>query len=148
MKNPKKSATIVALIIALVVAFVLVSCSSTSHVIVGKTRPPILPADVKVYMKPPARYEEIALLESSSKYSWSITDQGKTDKKVSRKKRHFKGDAAVFPLPDGAAAGKKVFNFKIRKPVRGLLFLVGTDEQHKPPGIEQLGRIFVVSREL
>ena len=86
MKNAKKSATIVALIIAVTVAFVLVSCSSTSHVIVGKTRPPILPGDVKVYMKPPARYEEVALLESSSKNSWSITDQGKTDKAIQRMK--------------------------------------------------------------
>src|ERR1041385_8579954 len=86
MKNAKKSATIVALIIAVTVAFVLVSCSSTSHVIVGKTRAPILPGDVKVYMKPPARYEEVALLESSSKNSWSITDQGKTDKAIQRMK--------------------------------------------------------------
>src|ERR1043166_2626563 len=86
MKNAKKSATIVALIIAVIAAFVLVIFSSTSHVIAGKTRAPILPGDVKVYMKPPARYEEVALLESSSKNSWSITDQGKTDKAIQRMK--------------------------------------------------------------
>jgi len=68
----------------------LTACA-TSHVIVGKVRPPISPDAVQLYLHPPAtRYEEVALLESSSKHSFSFTAQGKTDAVILR----LKEDAA------------------------------------------------------
>jgi hypothetical protein len=63
----------------------------TSHVIVGKVRPPIAPEDVQLYLHPPgSKYEEVALLESSSKHSFSFTAQGKTNAVIDR----MKADAA------------------------------------------------------
>jgi hypothetical protein len=67
------------------------SACVTSHVIVGKVRPPISPDQVQLYLHPPAtKYEEVALLESSSKHSFSFTAQGKTNAVVQR----LKEDAA------------------------------------------------------
>ena len=60
----------------------------TSHVIVGKVRPPISPDEVQLYLHPPAaNYEEIAMLDTSSRHSFAITAQGRTDAVVSRLKR-------------------------------------------------------------
>jgi hypothetical protein len=64
----------------------LAACSSSSHVTVGKVRPAISPDDVKLYLHPPAKYEEIALLDASSNHSWAFSDQGKADKVVERLK--------------------------------------------------------------
>jgi len=63
----------------------LTGCVS-SHVLIGTARPPISPDEVKIYIHPPAKYEEIAILESSSKGSFAITAQGKTNKVVERLK--------------------------------------------------------------
>jgi hypothetical protein len=67
------------------VFFLLTGCV-TSHVLVGTPRPPISPDQVRVYTHPPARYEEIAILESSSRDSWTFTAQGKADKVIERMK--------------------------------------------------------------
>jgi hypothetical protein len=48
----------------------LAGCVS-SHVLVGTPRPPISPEQVKVYLHPPAKYEEIALLDTSSRASFT-----------------------------------------------------------------------------
>src|SRR5581483_11364981 len=61
------------------------SCAS-SHVLVGTPRAPISPDQVKLYLHPPTKYEEIAVLEASSKSSWAVTDQGKTNKVIERLK--------------------------------------------------------------
>ena len=67
-------------------ALVLAGCV-TSHVIVGRVRPPISPDAVQLYLHPPAgHYEEIAILDTSSRHSFSITAQGKTDAVVGRLK--------------------------------------------------------------
>jgi hypothetical protein len=69
--------------------FVLAALSGcvTSHVIVGKVRPPISPDQVQLYLHPPAgKYEEVALLDSSSKDSFSFTAQGKTNAVITRLK--------------------------------------------------------------
>jgi hypothetical protein len=58
----------------------------SSHVIVGTVRPPISPDSVKIYLQPPAKFEEVAILDTSSKGSWAITAQGKTDKVIERLK--------------------------------------------------------------
>ena len=63
----------------------LASCAS-SHILVGTQRPPIEPSLVKIYSKPPSKYEEIAIVSASSKSSWAITDQGKLEKVVERLK--------------------------------------------------------------
>ena len=68
-----------------VLGTMLVGCA-TSHVIVGTPRPPISPSEVKLYTHPPARYEEIAILDTSSKGSFSFTSQGKMDVVVERLK--------------------------------------------------------------
>jgi hypothetical protein len=59
----------------------------TSHVMIGRARPPISPDLVQIYLHPPAgKYEEIALLDTSSRNSFSITAQGKTNAVVERLK--------------------------------------------------------------
>ena len=58
----------------------------SSHVIVGKVRPAISPDQVQLYLHPPAHYEEVALLNTSSKDSFSFTAQGRTDAVVKRLK--------------------------------------------------------------
>ena len=63
------------------------ACSSSSHVVVGTARPPISPDAVKLYLHPHAKYEEVAILDASSKNSWAFSDQGKTDKVIERLKR-------------------------------------------------------------
>lgn len=74
------------LICALGIAAGLSACSSSSSILVGTARPAIAPTAVKLYLSPPAVYERVALLESSSKASMAITDQGKTDKMIERLK--------------------------------------------------------------
>jgi hypothetical protein len=70
-----------------VAAFVLLltGCAS-SAVLIGKARPAISPEQVKLYLRPPKKFEEIALLESSSRNSWAITSQGKMDTVIQRLK--------------------------------------------------------------
>ena len=77
----RMSATIAALM------FVVVSGCATSYVMVGQARPAISPDQVRIYLHPPAsKYEEIALLDTSSKGSFSITAQGKTNAVIGRLK--------------------------------------------------------------
>lgn len=52
----------------------------------GEARTPVSPDQVKIYYRPPAKYQEIALLESSSKSSFAVTDQGKMETAVRRLK--------------------------------------------------------------
>jgi hypothetical protein len=64
----------------------LAACAS-SHVLVGTPRPPISPDQVKVYLNPPpVQYEQIAILNTSSRASFSFSAQGKTDKVIERLK--------------------------------------------------------------
>jgi hypothetical protein len=54
---------------------------------VGHARPPISPDKVQIYLHPPAnKYSEIALLDTSSKGSFAITAQGKTNVVMDRLK--------------------------------------------------------------
>ena len=63
----------------------LVACAS-SAVLVGTARPAISPEQVKIYLRAPKKYEEVALLEASSKASFSISDQGKMNVVIERLK--------------------------------------------------------------
>lgn len=71
-------------------AVAVVGCA-TSHVMIGQARPPISPDLVKIYYHPPeTKYEEIALLDTSSKGGFGFTAQGKMDVVINR----LKEDAA------------------------------------------------------
>jgi hypothetical protein len=60
---------------------------ATSYVMVGQARPPISPDQVQIYLHPPAnKYSEIALLDTSSRGSFAITAQGKTNVVMDRLK--------------------------------------------------------------
>ena len=56
----------------------LCGCASTSsHVLVGTQRAPLDPSQVKLYLRPPANYEEIALVSADSRNSFGGSDQRK-----------------------------------------------------------------------
>ena len=71
--------------LSLVCSSLLVACASSS-IIVGIVKPALLPEQVKIYMHPPKKYSEIAIIESSSDGSWSFTAQGKMDVVIQRLK--------------------------------------------------------------
>ena len=74
------------LVAAAACAAVLYGCSTSSHVLIGKARPPISPDSVRVYVQPPSKYEQIATLNSSSQGSFAITSQQNMDKAIERMK--------------------------------------------------------------
>lgn len=63
----------------------LTGCA-TSHVMLGTPRAPISPEQVRIYTHAPEKYEEIAIIDSSSKGSFAITQQGRTDAVIARLK--------------------------------------------------------------
>ncbi|MCY7294195.1 hypothetical protein [Alteromonas sp. a30] len=64
-------------ILIAIVSFILSACSSSSHVLLGKEKSPISPQMVVVYSTPPASYEKIAVVKSSSRNAWRFTEKGK-----------------------------------------------------------------------
>jgi hypothetical protein len=72
------------LLFAMVVA--LAGCAPSTHVLVGTARPPITPAEVKIYSTPPANYQEIAVLDASSKSAFTTGGQKSVDKVIERLK--------------------------------------------------------------
>jgi hypothetical protein len=71
---------------AVLLAAMLVGCSTSSHVMIGTAHPPISPESVRVYLQPPEKYEEIATLDASSQGSFAITSQQNMDKAIARLK--------------------------------------------------------------
>ena len=67
-------------------AIALLSGCATSSVVVGKVRPAIAATSVKLYLRPPAKYEEVALLQTSSETSWAFSEQGKMDAVIANMK--------------------------------------------------------------
>jgi hypothetical protein len=67
--------------------FALAGCATTSHVITGKPRAPIDPSQVTLYSSAPPKYEEIAVIEASSRSSFSFGDQRKMDAVIERLKK-------------------------------------------------------------
>ncbi|MEN4904847.1 hypothetical protein [Luteimonas sp. TWI1437] len=65
--------------------FALTACAS-SHVLVGTARDPIGWEDVKVYIDPPASYENVALLEASDLGANGFSAQSRMNKVISRLK--------------------------------------------------------------
>ncbi|MBC8008022.1 MAG: hypothetical protein H7X76_08265 [Prolixibacteraceae bacterium] len=66
---------------------VLLGCANTSHVITGKPRPPIDASQVKIYTTAPVDYEEIAVIDATSRSSGSFGDQKKMDAVMERLKK-------------------------------------------------------------
>jgi len=65
----------------------MAACAPSSHVLVGTARAPIAPSQVKVYSHaPPQQFEEIAVLNASSKSMFNAGGQSTTDKVVERLK--------------------------------------------------------------
>jgi len=64
----------------------LTACT-TSHVLVGERRPAISPDEVHLYLHPPAKYDGVALLSSSSRASFALTAQGRSDAVIVRLKK-------------------------------------------------------------
>jgi hypothetical protein len=67
------------------VVLALAACAGTSKVMLGQARPPVDPAQVRIYTTPPPGSVEIAQLESSSAVGFGT--QGQTDAAVARLKR-------------------------------------------------------------
>ena len=63
---------------------VTAGCNSTSRYMIGEARPAVAPEQVQVYFAPPpGRYEEIAVLETSSG-SFTYGEQNKMDEVVGK----------------------------------------------------------------
>jgi hypothetical protein len=76
---------------AVAFAIAILSGCATSHVMVGQARPPTSPDQVRLYLRPPAsKYEEIALVDASSRGGFAFSSQGKTDVVIDR----LRADAA------------------------------------------------------
>ncbi|HWH49153.1 MAG TPA: hypothetical protein VN664_15230 [Burkholderiales bacterium] len=67
--------------------FVVAACATTSHVITGKPRAPIDPSQVTLYTSPPPQYEEIAVIDTSSRSSFAFGEQKKMDAVIERLKK-------------------------------------------------------------
>jgi hypothetical protein len=67
------------------------ACAPSTHILVGQARPPIAPDQVKIYSHPPTTpFEEIAVLDASSKSMFGTGGQKSIDKVIER----LKGEAA------------------------------------------------------
>lgn len=65
----------------------LAACAPSTHVLVGKARPPIAPEQVQIYSRPPATaFEEVAVLDATSKSVFGTGGQKSVDKVVERLK--------------------------------------------------------------
>ena len=75
-----------ALLLAALTACAAAACATSSHVLIGTARPPISPGSVRVYYRPPPKYEEIATISASSQGSLALTSQQNMDKAIERMK--------------------------------------------------------------
>jgi hypothetical protein len=73
--------------VAVAATLLLTACASSSQLI-GSARPPTSPDQVRLYLEPPAgEYDRIAILDASSKRSFSFSTQAKADVVISRLKQ-------------------------------------------------------------
>src|ERR1700734_2936255 len=74
-------------LLILVALAALAACTAPqSFVLVGTARPPISPAEVKIYSDPPPPLDEIAILNASSNSVFSPGGQSTVDKVIERLK--------------------------------------------------------------
>jgi hypothetical protein len=71
------------LVIAMTVT-VLAACASSRYMLTGTARPPISPMDVKIYSQSPPAYQEIAVIDASSKSMFAAGGQEAMDKVIAR----------------------------------------------------------------
>ena len=69
----------------------IIGCVPVSHIVVGETREPIHPSNVKIYIDYPEEYEKIALIDAGSNFAFKdpailFSYQSKMDKVVERLK--------------------------------------------------------------
>src|ERR1700747_87320 len=74
------------LVLGALLACAAAGCSTSSHVLIGTARPPLAPESVRVYSRPPPKYEEIATIQASSQGSLALTSQQNMDKAIQRLK--------------------------------------------------------------
>ena len=74
---------------AMLTAVLCTGCANfhSSHVLLGTARPPVDPAEVRIFLHPPERYEEIAIVNADSRGSFRWSSQGATDLALERLKR-------------------------------------------------------------
>jgi len=84
MKPASKNARSFAVWLAI---FALAGCATTSRVITGKPRAPIDPSQVTLYSSAPPNYEEIAIIDASSRSSFAFGDQKKMNAVIERLKK-------------------------------------------------------------
>ena len=89
----------------LAAAGLLAACANTSHVITGKPRAAIDPAQVALYTTPPVKYEEIAVIDASSQMSFAFGDQKKMDSVIVRLKKEAASLGANGVLLQGTGSG-------------------------------------------
>jgi uncharacterized protein YbjQ (UPF0145 family) len=65
-----------------VAALALAACASDTIVMTGPARPPIAPAEVKIYSHPPEVFQEIALLDTSKSSAFTTGGQKTVDKVI------------------------------------------------------------------
>tara|TARA_B100001123_G_C15016349_1_gene909656 strand:+ start:35 stop:427 length:393 start_codon:yes stop_codon:yes gene_type:complete len=75
--------------IILLLAMILIGCYPVSHIVVGETKSPISPSQVKIFAEYPDEYEIIAKIDASSEFAFkdpsvNITWQSKMDKIIER----------------------------------------------------------------
>jgi hypothetical protein len=70
---------------SLVAISILWGCTAT-EALLGHPRAPISPDQVRIYLAAPAQYDKIAILESSSEFSFALTPDGKTEAVIQRMK--------------------------------------------------------------
>ena len=63
-------------------ALSLAACASDSIVLTGTARPPISPAEVRIYSRPPPAFEEIAILNASKSSAFTTGGQKTVDKVI------------------------------------------------------------------
>jgi hypothetical protein len=90
------------LFIAVAAQAILAGCAASSHVLVGTARPPIPADQVRIYLHPPAKYEEVAIIDASSRGSVAFTDQQKMDRAIARLKEQAASLGANGVLLEGA----------------------------------------------
>ena len=78
-------------LIVLLLAMILIGCYPVSHIVVGETKSPISPSQVKILAQYPDEYEIIARIDASSEFAFkdpsiNLTWQSKMDKIIERLK--------------------------------------------------------------
>src|ERR1700733_4706018 len=78
----KNSAVSRILALSGLVALCVAACATDSVIVTGNARPPISPAEVKIYSQPPPMFEEIAILNASKNVAFTTGGQKTVDKGI------------------------------------------------------------------